>query len=743
MNRARLVIVVLLALLAVASAANHQSKATPPQKANDHAQDIRPVPLPTATSASVLTQHNDNQRTGANLLESKLSTANVNVNQFGKLFTRTVSGYIYAQPLVAADTNVPGAGLRNLLFVATESNNVYAFDADDSDMTAPYWQVNLGTPMPSQDIFAAYRDLTPEIGITATPVIDRTSNTIYVVAKTKETATDTYHHKLHALDLSTGNEKFNGPVEITASVAGVGSGSVSGTVTFDQLHQLNRPGLLLLGGVVYIAFGSHGDAEPYHGWVLGYNATTLQQVAVFNTTPDGAEAAIWQGGQGLAADASNNIYLVTGNGTFDLNQGGRNYGNAVIRLDAANNLAVADWFVPYNQDLLNPTKKAAPHASKPVAPRNLSDVDLGAGGPLLLPGTNLMLMIGKDTVLRLFDRSSLGHYFSDHNADVQEFKITNYIFMGAPIYWDSPNGSQIYLWGAGDYLKVFRLTGGLFSTAPVSQSAFQSVFGYSNSAPLSLSANGSLPGTGVVWALCAYSGDANQQTVTGILRAFDATDVSKELWNSKLNEARDDIGNFAKFNPPTIANGKVYVPTFSGQLHVYGLLPAISPTSAATEVSGGKGVINVTAPTGIHWTAATATDWINVLSTGGIGDGTVSYAVEENLTGRPRKGTITVAGRALTITQAGFADANCVEQIAPTTTSVAAQGGRDNITISAFDRCSWQATSSAAWITITSDCCGYGNGQITYDVAANPDTSGRVGTISVGGKTLVVKQKGH
>ncbi|MFL6214860.1 MAG: BACON domain-containing protein [Blastocatellia bacterium] len=741
MNRARLVVVVFF-MLVVVSAANLQPKATPQHKATDPVRDVNPIPRPTVAGVSVLTQHNDNQRTGANLLETTLSTANVNVSQFGKLFTRAVSGYVYAQPLVAQDVSVPGVGQRNIVYVATEGNNVYAFDADDSEAAAPYWQVNLGTPMPSQDIFPGYHDLTPEVGITATPVIDPTSNTIYVVAKTKDVTTATYHHKLHALDLSTGSEKFNGPIEITASIAGNGSGSILGTITFDHLHQLNRPGLLLLSGVVYIAFGSHGDAEPYHGWVLGYNATTLQQVAVFNTTPDGTEAAIWQGGQGLAADAANNIYLVTGNGTFDLDQGGRDYGNAVIKLDAANGLAVADWFVPYNQDLLNPNKKAAPATGKTIAPRNLSDIDLGAGGALLLPGTNLLLIVGKDRVLRLFDRSNLGHYFSDHNANVQEFQAASNIFMGAPIYWNSPAGSQVYLWGAGDYLKVFRLTDGLFSAAPVSQSTFQSAFGYSNSAPLSLSANGSQAGSGIVWALCAFSGDANSQTVAGILRAFDATDVSKELWNSKQNAARDDIGSFAKFNPPTVANGKVYVPTFSGQLHVYGLLPAISPTSVAVGTTGSKGVIEVTAPAGVHWAAEAKVNWITITSESGVSDGEVSYAVDANPTGRPRQGTITIAGRSLTITQAGIDDEHCVDLIAPTSTSVPARGGIGSLSIFAINRCSWQATSNAPWITIASNCCGIGDGQIAYSVAANPGASARVGTISVGLKSFVVKQKG-
>jgi Putative binding domain, N-terminal/Viral BACON domain len=746
MNRARLLGVVCLTLIFVfasgplgpSRAANHP-KARPHTPAAAHySAALRPAAAP---PVSVLTQHNDAQRTGANLSETTLTTANVNVDQFGKLFTRTVSGYIYAQPLVAAGVSLPGVGSRNVVYVATESNNVYAFNADDSDAAAPYWQVNLGTPMPSTDISPGYHDLTPEIGITATPVIDQESSTIYVVAKTRDAATGTYHHRLHALDLATGAEKFGGPVEITASVQGNGSGSLNGTITFDHLHQLNRPGLLLLDGVIYIAFGSHGDVEPYHGWVLGYDAATLQRVAVLNTSPDGTEAAIWQGGQGLAADADGNVYLVTGNGTFDVDQRGSDYGNAVIKLGTQDGLAVADWFAPYNVDQLRRLKPI--QVGKGVVPKNFNDIDLGAGGPLVLPGTNLLLMVGKDHRLRVFDRGNLGHFFPDHNEDLQEFNAASFIFMGAPIYWDSPAGPQIYLWGAGDYLKAFRLTDSLFQPAPVSQSTFQSAFGYSNSAPLSLSANGSQAGSGIVWAPGAYTGDANQQTVAGILRAFDATDLTRELWNSKQNAARDDVGSFAKFNPPTVANGKVYVPTFSGQLQVYGLLPAITPAGAAYGDVGDEGRITVTAPAGIHWTAQASDGWITLVTAAGVGDGEVQYIVRDNFTGSPRQATINVAGRSFTVTQAGRAAADCAYTIAPLFASRAAPGGSGSITVSADGSCSWQATSSVTWITITSDCCGLGNGRVTYSVASNLSGSARKGVITIGRQSFAVKQAGQ
>ena len=517
---------------------------------------------------SVTMHHNDVGRTGQNLNETTLNTSNVNVSQFGKLFACQVDGYIYAQPLYVAQVTISSA-LHNVVYVATENNSVYAFDADHG---AQLWHVNLGTPVPSTDISSTYKDLTPVIGITGTPVIDPVSSTIYLVAKTKNTSNNTYHQNLHALDITSGAEKPGSPVEITASAPGSGSGSSGGTIAFQPLYQLNRPGLLLLNGVVYIAFGSHGDIGPYHGWVLGYNASTLAQLAVFNTTPNGSEAAIWQGGQGLVADADN-IYFMTGNGTFDANTGGTDYGDSVVKLSASTGLSVRDYFTPDNQGSLNQT-----------------DADLGSGGPILLPGTSSIVGGGKDGILRLINTASMGEFNAAFNGDLQEFQATSGIIMIGPIFWNSPNyGPVLYLWGPGDYLKAFEFLNGSFQTAPVSKSTMTSPSGNSNAAGLSLSANGSTSGTGIVWASVSYSGDSNQQTVPGILRAFDATNLNTELWDSKQNAARDDVGNYAKFAPPTIANGKVYLATFSNQLLVYGLQPpaalavtSISPTSGRT-----------------------------------------------------------------------------------------------------------------------------------------------------------------
>ncbi len=496
---------------------------------------------------SVLTQHNDVARTGHNPYESFLTTANVNVVQFGKLFARTVDGYIYAQPLYVPNLTL-GGRTRNVVFVATENNSVYAFDADDPNTSTPLWTVNLGTPVPSADICmpsvagCPYLDLTPQIGITATPVIDAGTGTLYVVAKTKNTGNNTYHFFLHALDLLSGGEKFGGPAEITAT-------------NFVPLNENNRPGLLLLNGAVYAAFGSVGDIRSWHGWIFAFDASTLQMLVTFNATPNGSYGGIWAGGGGLAAD-TDNVYAITGNGTFDVNTGGSDYGDSVLKLSTSSGLKVADYFTPDNQSYLFNV-----------------DADLGSGGPLLLPGTGLLVMAGKDGILRLINTSNMGKFNSTFNADVQEFQASSGQVLGGFAYANSPSfGPAVYLWGPGSYLTAWKFNGSTFQTTPASQGNISNVKGESPAVPLSISSNQNQAGSGIVWAV-KPSSDPVHQPVSGTLYAFDANNLSTELWDSKQNAARDDVGNYAKFNPPTVANGKVYLGTFSGQLLVYGPNP--------------------------------------------------------------------------------------------------------------------------------------------------------------------------
>jgi hypothetical protein len=513
---------------------------------------------------SVLTNHNDNGRTGQNLQETSLTTSNVNVSNFGKLFTRTVDGYIYAQPLYVPGLSI-GGKTRNVVYVATEHNSVYAFDADDPTASAPLWHVTpttLGTSVPSGDVCIGlsiaecpYKDLLPEIGITGTPVIDPASSTIYVVAKSKNTSNNTYHFKLHALDLITGAEKFGGPVEVTAP-------------GFNVLFHLNHPGLLLANGRVYLGFGSLGDIPSWHGWLMAYDAATLQQKAVFNASPSSSEGSIWQGGQGPVADSAGNVYVATGNGLFNANTGGSAYGDSILKLNGSS-LSVLDYFTPDDQSSLSS-----------------NDADLGSGGPILLPGTNVLVSAGKDGWVRVIDTGNLGKFNATFDADLQEWQVFSGQFIGAPVYWSSSTfGPLLYTYGPADLPKAFRFNGSSFQTTPVSVGTIRNIAGDASNAALAVSSSGDTPGSGILWSAASASGDPAHSPMPGILRAFDATNLANELWDSNQNSARDKPGSYAKYVSPIIANGKVYLATVSGEVAVYGLLAAPGFTLEATPVS--------------------------------------------------------------------------------------------------------------------------------------------------------------
>ncbi len=527
----------------------------------------------------VLTQHNNNARTGANLEETTLNTSNVAVGTFGKLFTRSVDGYLYAQPLYVQNLPVPGKGLHNVVYLATAHNSVFCFDADDPKAASPIWKVNLGPSVPAAEVYTTqWTDMVGEIGITSTPAIDLDAHTIFVETKTKENGT--YVQRLHALDLVTGKEKKGSPVVIKATVRGTGDASVNGVLAFDPVKQLQRPGLLLCNGVVYLGFGGHADVPPYHGWILGYAADTLQQVCVFNTTPNGTDGAIWQAGMGMASDENGNIFAMTGNGTFTANAGGKDYGDSLLKLKpAGGTLKVMDYFTPYNQDAMS-----------------ANDQDLGASGPMLVPDSNLIVGGGKNGWLYVTRRDHLGGFNAAGDTQiVQSFQITGSNIHGSPVFWNSPAGPEIYLMGEVDYLKAFRLAGNKFNETPTSQSP--------NPAPpgmpggfASVSANGSLPGSGIVWVCHPYDQNANWVTVPGVFRAFDASNLSHELWNCKMNTDRDDVGMFAKFCAPTVANGKVFVSTFSNQLQVYGLLPGVLPAIDSVSATSAHLVVHFKKP---------------------------------------------------------------------------------------------------------------------------------------------------
>jgi hypothetical protein len=491
---------------------------------------------------SVTTAQYNISRTSANQSETVLNTSNLNAAQFGLLYSRQVDGQLYAQPLYLANASIQGK-TQNVIYLATMHNSVYAFAADDAGASAPLWQVNLGTPASFN-----FPELQPECGILSTPVIDAVSHTLYVVALTQEGGNRVF--RLHALDTANGAEKFNGPAVIKASVRGSGFDSQAGVVTFSPANQLQRPALLLFANSVFIAFGTASPQEPvrqYHGWLLAYDAKTLLQKFAFNTTPNGGAGGIWMSGAGPSAD-TNGFYFATGNGT--LGQGGTSQG--VIRIGGT----TGDFFIPDNWQTLN-----------------TNDWDLGSTGVMLLPGTSLLVAGGKTGTVYVLSRTNLGHLTTGNTQAAQVLQATagcsssgcneihhfTYWYRGAlpPL---------LYVWGWKEPLKVFALVNGQFSNTPIAQNSLLPNY---PGGILALSANGAVPGSGVLWAVTSTE-NATLATVPGVLHAFDAANVATELWNSKMNPG-DDLGTMAKFNVPTVANGKVFVATFSNQLMVYGL----------------------------------------------------------------------------------------------------------------------------------------------------------------------------
>ena len=554
------------------------------------------LPVAVLTQSSVTTQHNDAGRTGANLSELVLTTTNVNVSQFGKLFERAVDDEIYVQPLYVEGVNIPGVGIRNVVYVATNNDSVYAFDADDPAASAPIWRTNYTdpangiVPVSRTDVGQAcgtYVDFAGQIGIAGTPAIDAAAQTMYFVTRSKENGS--FVQRLHAVDIRDGSERLGSPLVIQASVVGTGDGrDAQNNIAFNARTQNQRAGLLVDRGTVYITWASYCDQGPYHGWILGYDAATLQQVMVYNTTPDGGLGGIWQSGGGLSADAAGNLYALTGNGSFNGDTGGRNFGNSFIKVSPTGSLL--DWFTPFNWSFLNAT-----------------DEDLGIQDALLIPNTNLIVGGGKEGVMYLVDRTNMGHVRSGNNGQIlQSFQASSAGRMnGSPVYWNSPTyGPAIYLWAAGDPIKVFRLVGSLFQTPASAQGTALAPSGMPGGM-LSLSANGSAPGTGILWATLSRGGDANHAPQPGILRAYDASNVTLELWNSQQNAARDTLGNFSKFSPPTVANGKVFVPSLSNKLVVYGL---IGPSAGNNAPVVNAGVDQHLAVPGQATLTGTATD---------------------------------------------------------------------------------------------------------------------------------------
>lgn len=509
-----------------------------------------------AAQLNVVTYHNDNVRSGQNLHETVLTSTVVQTKSFGKLFSQPVDGQIYAQPLVLGNLLIPHKGVHTVVFVATENDSVYAFDGNSNTggNATPLWQVSFINPakgittIPSSDL--GTDAITPEIGITGTPVIDPKNGTLYVVAATKENGV--YFQRLHALDVTTGAEKFHGPVVIQATVSGTGAGSTGGSLSFDPFRSNQRPGLALLDGGIYIAWSSHGlETEfTFHGWVMGYNENNLKQIGAFCITANGTAGGVWESGDGLAADTLGNLYFMSGNGTFDANTGGQDYGMSYIKMATKHGLSVVDYFAPYNEYT-----------------ESEQDLDLGSGGAMLLPYQNgatypdLAVGAGKDGTLYVLNRNNMGQFNATGNTQIVE-SIPN-AFAGhglysAPAYW----GGYLYFQAPNDVLRVYQMVGGLVSSTPV---AIGSVtYGSPGASPV-VSANGN--SNGIVWAIEA---DGYGAGTPAILHAYDAV-TAIELYNSTQAGTRDTAGAAIKFTPPTVIGGKVYVPT-AVELDVYGQL---------------------------------------------------------------------------------------------------------------------------------------------------------------------------
>ena len=530
--------------------------------------------IPYVAPVSVLTYHNDNARTGENTNETILTPANVGSANFALLFSNKVDGYVFAQPLIAPNVAIPGRGVHNLIIIATENDSVYAFDADNNlgANASPIWHdsfINPSagiTPVPASETGSS--EIANEIGITSTPVIDPASETVYVSAKTKEVSGTTtlvtnYVHRLHALDLTTGAEKFGGPVIITATVPGNGDGSTNDSLWFNPLRHLNRLSLLLNNGIVYVGFASLGDKTPYHGWLFGYNAQTLAQTTVYNATPNGSDGGYWESACGPAADTNGNIYISTGNGSYD-GTTNNDYGDSLLKLSTTNGLALSDYFTPHDETNLNS-----------------DDLDFGSGGMTLLPDEagstahpHLLVCAAKQGTVYLVDRDNLTHFNPPVDQVVQEMPSNILKSWGSPAYY----AHTVYYIGASDYPKAFSMSNAVIGATIVSNTA--TTYGSTGGSP-DVSANGT--SNAIVWAI---------NVPNHFLHAYYATNIATEIGSGQ------NIGTAVKFTVPTVANGKVYVGAISNVL-VYGLnTPIITAEPQSVQATPGSNVtFSVTATT--------------------------------------------------------------------------------------------------------------------------------------------------
>jgi hypothetical protein len=505
------------------------------------------------SAIDVVTYHYDNLRTGQNTSEMTLASANVNVNTFGKLGEFSVDGLVDGQPLLVSNLAIPGVGTKNVLYAVTENDSVYAFDADSITNAGGtvLWQATalLSGETPSDN--RGCGQVTPQIGITSTPVIDRSRNAIYLVAMSKD-SNGNYYQRIHALNLATGAELFGGPTTIQATYPGTGDNSSNGSVVFDPKQYKERPGLLELNGTIYTMWSSHCDDRPYTSWIMAYSADTLAQTGVLNLVPNGSEGAIWMAGAAPGADASGNIYMILGNGDFDttLNSNGfptdSDCGNCFAKISSTAPLTLLDYFTPLN-----------------TVSESDSDTDFGSGGELLLPDIvdnsgnvhHLAVGSGKDANIYVVNRDNMGKF--NGNADNIYQLITGQLSGGM---WAKPSyfNNAVYYGAVNDSIKAFPIVNGMLATSPSSRSGH--TFGYPGATP-SISASGTT--NGIVWVV--------ENSSPAVLHAYDATNLSNELYNSTQASGGRDNFSSNKFITPMVANGKVYVGT-SVSVAVFGLL---------------------------------------------------------------------------------------------------------------------------------------------------------------------------
>jgi hypothetical protein len=504
--------------------------------------------LQSATHAQITTSQYNNQRTGATLSEKVLTPQNVNSQQFGKLGEFKVDGAVYAQPLFLPAVEIPGKGKHDVLFIATEHDSVYAFDAYRTT-DPPLWQASLlnkqkgEKPVSVRAVACPF--IQPEVGITPTPVIDRKTGTIYVLARTS--VDRQYFQHLHALAITTGAEKFGGPKLITASVPGRGDGAVSGRVQFDALRENPRASLLLVNGVVYLTWASSCDVDPYHGWVMAYDAATLAQKGILNVTPYGKQGGIWASDTGPAADTEGNIYVPTGNGSFDAASGGKDYGDSVLKLTLKNSaIEIADYFTPFDQAKLSD-----------------ADADLGSSGSLLLPDQlgahrHLLLQPTKNSTLYVIDRDQMGKFNANGDAIVQVLRMGGQGAYGAMAYW---NG-HLFFATSDDWLRDYTILGGQIKFSKSSNTKFENP-----GASPTVSANGTQ--NAIVWAVATKTWDGPDRPA--IFYAFDANRIDQPIYSSEQNSSRDRAATATRFVIPIVVNGHVYFAA-RGAVEVYGLL---------------------------------------------------------------------------------------------------------------------------------------------------------------------------